>query len=120
MHNFRELKIWQKSRNFVKEVYPLTAKFPDKEKYAFVSQINRSVISISSNIAEGSGRKGKKDFQRFLDIAIGSAFELESQLLIANDLGYISKETPSILTIKLQEIQKMIRGFRHHLEKSIV
>ena len=120
MHNFRELIIWQKSRDFVSDVYVITSKFPDKEKFILISQINRSVISISSNIAEGSGRNGTKDFQRFLDIAIGSAFELESQLIIANDLGYISKETLSILTNKLQEIQKMIRGFRHHLEKSKV
>jgi len=82
MHNFRELKIWQKSRDFVSEVYTITSKFPEKEKHVLISQINRSVISISSNIAEGSGRNGIKDFQRFLDIAIGSAFELESQLII--------------------------------------
>jgi len=120
MHNFRELKIWQKSRDFVKEVYTITAKFPDQEKYVLVSQINRSVISISANIAEGSGRKGSKDFQRFLDIAIGSALELESQLIIANDLGYLNNESLSSLTFKIQEIQKMIRGFRYHIEKSKV
>jgi four helix bundle protein len=120
MHNFRELKIWQKSRDFVKEVYSFTAEFPDKEKYVLVSQINRSAISISSNIAEGSGRNGTQDFQRFLDIAIGSAFELESQLVIANDLDYINNESLAKLTSKVQEIQKMIRGFRHHIEKSKV
>ncbi len=118
MHNFRELKIWQKSRDFVIEIYTITAKFPNQEKYVLVSQINRSVISISSNIAEGSGRSSSKDFQRFLDIAIGSAFELESQLIIAHDLGYYNDDSLSTLTIKIQEIQKMIRGFKHHLEKS--
>lgn len=120
MHNFRELKIWQNSRDFVTEVYSFTVNFPDKEKYVLVSQINRSAISISSNIAEGSGRNASKDVQRFLDIAIGSAFELESQLIIANDPGYIFSEQLSSLTLKLQEIQKMISGFRHHLEKSNV
>ena len=120
MHNFRELKIWQKSRDFVSVVYAVTSKFPEKEKFVLISQINRSVISISSNIAEGSGRNGKKDFQRFLDIAIGSAFELESQLIIAKDLMYISSEQLSWLTLDLQELQKMIRGFRHHLDKSKV
>ena len=118
MHNFRELKIWQKSRDFVKDAYSYTSKFPDKEKYVLVSQINRSVISISSNIVEGFGRNGSKDFQRFLDIAIGSAFELESQIIIANDLGYINNESLATLTSKVQKIQKMNRGFRHHLEKS--
>ena len=118
MQNFRELKIWKNSRELVKTVYSFTSKFPIKEKYVLVSQINRSVISISSNIAEGSGRNGNKDFQRFLDIAIGSAFELESQLLIASDLGYIDIESLSMLTSKIQEIQKMISGFKQHLEKS--
>ncbi len=118
MHNFRELKIWQKSRDFVSVVYAVTFKFPEKEKFVLISQMNRSVISISSNIAEGSGRNGKKDFQRFLDIAIGSAFELESQLIIAKK--YISSEQLSLLTLNLHKLQKMIRGFRHHLDKKKV
>jgi hypothetical protein len=106
MHNFKELKIWQRSKDLVKEIYSFTSKFPHKERYVLVSQINRCVISISSNIAEGAGRSGNKDFQRFLDIA--------------NDLGYLSNDILSLLTLKVQEIQKMIRGFRHHIEKSNV
>ncbi len=120
MHNFRELKIWEKSKDLVIEVYAITAKFPDQEKYVLISQMNKSVISISSNIAEGSGRNSTKDFQRFLDIAIGSAFELESQLIISNELGYLPENVSTKMALQLQELQKMIRGFRHHLDKSNV
>ncbi len=91
MHNLRELKIWQKSREIIKEVYAITVKSSDKEKYVLGSQINRSVIS--SNIAEEPGRNRSNDFQQFLDIAIGSAFELESQLIIANDLGCLTNDS---------------------------
>lgn len=99
MHNFKELHIWQRSRTLAKLVYALTSKFPGTEQYGFVSQINRASLSISSNIAEGAGRNNDKDFKRFLDIAIGSAFELESQLIISVDLGFVSEvEVSNIIT----------------------
>jgi len=86
MHNFKELKIWQKSRILVKEIYSITEKLPVKEQYGIISQIQRASISIPSNIAEGSGRSGIKDFNRFLEIALGSSFELETLIIISNDL----------------------------------
>ncbi len=79
MHNYKDLIVWQKARVLVKDVYSLVAIFPYDEKFGISSQMKRSVISISSNIAEGAGRSSDKDFMRFLDIANGSAFELESQ-----------------------------------------
>ncbi len=115
MHNFKELKIWQRSRLLVKNVYQLTAKFPQNEQYGLVSQINRAAISMISNIAEGAGRSTEQDFSRFLDIAIGSAFELESQLIISFDLGFITEEKIENVLKELDEIQKMIRGFRQNL-----
>jgi four helix bundle protein len=80
-HNYRELKVWQKAIDLVIKVYKLTNQFPTTEKYGLVSQINRAVVSIPSNIAEGCSRISNKDFQHFLSMALGSAFELETQLI---------------------------------------
>lgn len=78
MHNFRELRIWQEAMEVTKVVYKVTAKFPIDERYSLTSQINRSAVSIPSNIAEGAGRNSDKEFNQFLGIALGSAFELET------------------------------------------
>lgn len=83
-HNFRELKIWKQSMDLVFEVYKLTQQLPDVEKFSLISQINRSVISIPSNIAEGTSRNSKKEISRFLEIALGSSYELETQLLLTS------------------------------------
>ena len=112
MHNFRNLKIWQKSRLIVKEVFLLTRNFPAEEKFGLVSQILRSAYSIPSNIAEGSGRDTSKEFARFLDIALGSAFELETQLILAADVSYISESQLTDILNLLQEVQKMIYSFK--------
>lgn len=118
MHNFRELKIWKGSVDLALDVYNLTNSFPKKEEFILTNQIKRSVVSISSNIAEGSGKSGKKDFLRYLDIARGSAFELESQLHVANELGYINKDELNTTEKKVKDIQKMINGFKKHLKIS--
>ncbi len=112
MHNFRNLKIWQKSRIIVKEVFLLTRDFPSEEKFGLVSQIMRSAYSIPSNIAEGSGRDTSKEFARFLDIALGSAFELETQLILAADISYITESQLKDILNLLQEVQKMIYSFK--------
>ena len=118
MHNFKELKIWQKSRVLTKETYLVTKNYSDEEKYGLVSQIRRSVVSIPSNIAEGSGRDSNRDFRRFLNIAISSAFELETQIIISYDLHYISEKDYLEISEKIREIQKMIYGFRKSLRLS--
>ena len=115
MHNFKNLKIWQKSRTLVKEVYLLTRDFPSEEKFGLVSQILRSAYSIPSNIAEGSGRATDKEFARYLNIALGSAFELETQLILAFDINYISENKLQEVQTLLQEIQKMIYSFKMNL-----
>ena len=117
MHNFKELKIWQLSRCFVKDIYLLTKKFPDNERFGLTQQIRRAVVSIPSNIAEGSGRRSDNDFLRFLDIANGSAFEVETQLILSLDLEYISQTEFDLLNEKLQVIEKMIFNFNQSLKE---
>ena len=115
MHKYKELKVWQKARVLVKEIYKVTPKFPKEEVYGLTSQIKRSCISIPSNIAEGAGRKSQNDFLRFLDIANGSAFELETQIILAFDLEFISKKELDSIIDDVTEIQKMIYGLKNKL-----
>jgi four helix bundle protein len=115
MHNFRELNIWKKSLDLSVDVYRITQEFPVSEKYNLISQIVRSAVSIPSNIAEGSGRGTNKDFCRFLSIALGSAYELETQLIISNKLGYLTKNKYDMINNSLNELQKMIFGFKRTL-----
>ena len=116
MHNYLELKIWQRSRSLVKEVYQLTDSFPKNQQYGLTSQIQRAAVSIPSNIAEGAGRSSKKEFMQFLDIANGSAFEFETQLFLSIDLRYVQKEKVDTIISELKEIQKMIFRFRSSLD----
>lgn len=117
MNNFRELQVWQKSILVVKEVYKLTSILPKEEIYGLTSQLRRAAVSIPSNIAEGSGRASNADFYHFLSIAIGSSFELETQLIICVELEYLNGGDVDKLIVDLQEIQKMIRGLQKSLER---
>jgi four helix bundle protein len=114
-HNFKELKAWQKALSIVPMVYKLVLKFPEDEKFALTSQIKRAVVSISSNIAEGSGRGTNKDFAHFLDFALGSSYELESELLVAVELNYITLTSCDEIFNNLIEIQRLITGFQKTL-----
>lgn len=114
-HNFKDLLIWQKSRDLVKELYEITATFPDSEKFGIVTQLRRAVVSISSNISEGAGRGSNKDFSRFLDMSEGSANEVLNLLFLSYDLNFIKVEILNLLTEKLEEVIKMINGFRNKL-----
>ncbi|KAA9325426.1 four helix bundle protein [Adhaeribacter soli] len=117
MHNFKELKIWQEGMELAKSVYKVTANFPPNEKYGLTSQINRASVSIPSNIAEGAGRNSDKEFLQYLNIALGSAFELETQLILAQAFGFINDSVLAELVTQLQKIQKMINGFKDRLRK---
>jgi four helix bundle protein len=86
MHNYKELKISKKGRELTRQIYLVSEKFPESEKFGLCSQIRRSAVSLVSNIAEGAGRRTDREFIRFLDIAFGSAYELETQLIIAHDI----------------------------------
>lgn len=115
MTDFKKLRIWQLGMDLVKSVYALSAKLPQEEKYGIRSQITRAAVSIPSNIAEGSSRFSERDYLRFLEIALGSAFELETQLLAIEALEWIpSRETDELLDL-LTEEQKMIRAFINRL-----
>ena len=111
MKNFRELQIWNRSHGLTLEVYRLTQGFPKTETYGLVSQMRRSVSSIPTNIAEGCGRNTEKDFARFLDNAMGSASELEYQLILARDLKYLQNDEYEKTAVELTEIKRMLNAF---------
>jgi four helix bundle protein len=117
MHNFKELKIWQKSRELVKICYFATSKFPKEEKFGLIPQIQKASVSIPTNIAEGSGKSSDKDFSRFLEMSISSAFELETLFIVAVDLELIPFEKSTEIISQIQEIQKMIYAFRKSIVK---
>ena len=106
----KKLKVWQKSVEFVTEMYCLTKSFPENEKCGLISQIRRCAVSLPSNIAEGAARNTHKEFINFLHIAQGSLVELDTQLYISNLLNYIDKDRYTSLDVKLLEIDKMLSG----------
>lgn len=116
MHKIEELKVWQKAMELTVKVYQLTSFFPTDEKYGLTRQINRSAISIPSNIAEGAGRNTDGEFINFLGIANGSSFELYTQLELATLLELAAKEKVEKLQKEITEIQKMIYGLINSLK----
>ena len=116
MHNFKKLEIWTKSMNLVTEVYQITNTFPAIERFGLISQMQRSAVSIPTNIAEGSAKTSNKDFARFLEISIGSSFELETELIVSYNLKYIDTIVYENLSNTISEIQKMIYGFKNKLD----
>ena len=119
MHKIEDLKIWQKSIELTKLVYKVIASLPSDEKYGLISQIKRSSVSIASNISDGAGRDSNKEFKHFLSIANGSAFELQTQLILTTELNFISKEKIQPLLDLIVEIQKMNYSFQKSLETKI-
>lgn len=110
MHNYKNLLVWKKSIELVVSTYQLTKKLPTSERYGLVTQLERASVSIPSNIAEGSCRSSKKDFAHFLEIALGSASELDTQLEVALQLNLASKEVIINLQNKATEISKMLHS----------
>lgn len=115
MHRYKELKVWQKAIDLAVEVYRITEKLSKEERFGLISQINRCVVSIPSNIAEGAGRNTNKDFDHFLGISLGSSFELDTQLVISNRLGYVSPEDFEKIELELEHIQNMIAKLKQSL-----
>ena len=116
MHRFKDLEIWKLSRLFCSQIYLATINFPESEKFGLTNQLRRASVSVPSNIAEGCSRSSNKDFSRFLEIAIGSIYEIETQLLIACDLGYLDKFKLDDLISNLDLIVRMIYKFRTTLK----
>lgn len=118
MKTHKNLDVWQNSVEFVTEIYMLTNAFPENEKFGLTNQIRRSAVSIPSNIAEGAGRHSKKEFSRFLNIAQGSAAELETQLIISKNLDFIDYEQYENVVEKLTSIMKMLSGLVRSLKNN--
>ncbi len=114
-HNYKNLEVWKKARKLVKDVYVVTRKFPADERFGLTSQFRRAVVSISLNISEGSGRNTNKDFSHFIDIAFGSALEVENLIFLSYDLDFISQKVHDELVEKVTEIQRMLKGFQAQL-----
>ena len=106
--SFKELEIYKRSKELLKQVYQITEKYPEREKYNVISQLRRSILSVPLNIAEGYGRQSKEDFKRFLKISLGSSNEVEALLDISMDLKYITEQEYEKLSKENNEIGKMI------------
>lgn len=116
MHH-KDLEAWKEAINFVTKIYSVTNDFPKEEIYGIVSQIRRCAISIPSNLAEGCARPSSKDTSRFIDIALGSVAELETQLIISQNLGYINNLNE--LLENLNKISALIYGLKKYLNKNL-
>ena len=116
MKNFRDLVVWQKAHQLTLASYRGTARFPKEETYGLTSQIRRCSASIAANIAEGCGKRGNNEFQRFLHIATGSASELEYHFLLARDLGFLTQEDYGKLENAVTEVKKMLAGLIRKIE----
>ena len=119
MFTFENLEVWQLSRKLVVSVYGIIKNFPPKEHYALCDQIRRSIVSVPSNIAEGSGRKSVREKIHFIEIAYGSLMETYCQLLIAVDLNYISVEQFSEVKLSFEKVSKLLIGLRAFFTKKI-
>jgi four helix bundle protein len=116
--SYRDLEVWKLSLNLVEEIYKATAQFPASENYGLSQQIRRAAVSIPSNIAEGQFRNSPKEFKQFLSIALGSSAELETQLIIANKVNYLSMEVFNAVINTLEIIMKMLKKLSNSLTKN--
>lgn len=118
MRNFKKFEIWKKGIQLVKEVYKVSELLPSEEKFGLRSQITRAAVSVPSNIAEGASRNSEIEFKRFLEIAIGSLFELETQIIIIQELNLVDGESIKSLLNMIQEESKMINGLINKIKNS--
>ena len=116
LKSYKELNVWQKAYQFCLELYKVTMGFPKEERYGLTSQIRRAAVSVPSNIAEGYGRKTTKEYIQALYIAYGSNCELETQLMLSGDLGYINDENLERLQKDIGDIERMLKGLINSLE----
>ncbi len=113
---YRDLEVWKSAVNFVKEIYLITANFPPSEIYGLTGQIRRAAVSIASNIAEGQGRNSGKEFRQFLGFALGSVAEVETLLIIAQEIGYLKVDEMNPYLAAIDHIRKMLRGLSNSLK----
>ncbi len=117
VYSFEKLVVWQEARELVVKVYMLLDKFPNFEKYALCDQLRRAIVSVPSNIAEGSGRASLKEQIHFIEIAYGSLIESYNQLIIAADLNYINDENLEFLRPDIDNVARMLNGLRKYTNK---
>jgi len=118
-HSYKDLKVWQNAINLATSVYYLTYKFPKQEMYGLSHQIQKAVVSVPSNIAEGAARNSTKEFLYFLSIALGSLAELETQLILALSLAYLEKTDLEVMLSRTNEVGRMIRGLQKSLRAKL-
>ncbi len=117
IESFRDLIAWQKTFRLGLDVYQLTVDFPDHERYGLTAQMRRASVSVPSNIAEGYGRESLADYVRFLKVARGSLFEVETQLLFTAELGYVSEEDLHKILDRIHECGRILNGLIHSLKR---
>lgn len=115
MNNYKKLNVWQNSHSLTLKIYEATKSFPKEELFGLTSQMRRASVSIPSNLAEGTARRSQKEFSRFIEIAQGSAFELEYQLLLSSELGYLKSNDFTSTNAQLTHVLKEL----HNLQKAI-
>ncbi|WP_336070711.1 four helix bundle protein [Mesoflavibacter sp. CH_XMU1404-2] len=115
-HNFKNLQIWQESINLITDNYNFTATLPKDEKFGLISQLNRSCVSIASNIAEGTSKRSNKHFIKYLEDSLGSAYEWETQIIICKNLNFISEEKFDDFENRIKKIQQKISNFIDKLD----
>ena len=118
MANYRKLRVWEKAHRLVLDIYAATERFPPVERFGLVPQLRRTAVSIPSNIAEGCGRRSDGELVRFIAIAHGSALELEYQLLLSRDLGYLGSDQHSTLSQAVAETGRMLNGLSRRVIKT--
>jgi four helix bundle protein len=116
MHNFKELKVWQRAVDFAVKIYSVTKSYPGEEKFALISQMRRAGVSIPSNIAEGCVKTSGKSFVNSLEISLGESFELETQMIISERIGILETDVAREMERDLTEIQRMIMGLKTSIE----
>lgn len=117
MHNYRELRIWNRSMDFVVKIYEISAGFPKEERYGLTSQLRSCAVSVPSNISEGAGRGTNRQFRRFLEFSMGSINEAQTQIELAYRVSYIGKEHYDYLIDEALQIYKMILTFYNSLRE---
>jgi four helix bundle protein len=117
IHSYRDLDVWQQSRLLVKYIYQLTKKFPKEEQFGLITQLRRAAVSVPSNLAEGCGRNHFKDSVQFFFISRGSLYEIETQLILANDLEIMSEEELKQVIDQVTKCKKLLNGFINYFQQ---
>jgi len=119
IRSYRDLEVWTKARQLVKQIYQLSKKFPREELYALTAQLHRAAVSVPSNIAEGHSRLSTKDYINFISMAIGSLAEVDTQVLLAQDLEYVTEKDCTDVNESIQRLQQMLHKLRSSLKDKV-